>query len=65
MENKSAYEEEARKIIEISMEAAVNLMDDEIREQLHQKMAPCSDLEFLTAYLEEHFKKYGQKFVIG
>ncbi len=44
MENKSAYEEEARKIIEISMEAAVNLMDDEIREQLHQKMAPCSDL---------------------
>lgn len=29
----------------------VNSMDDEIRESVHTEHAPCSDDEFLTAYL--------------
>ena len=45
-------------------EAAVNLMDDEIREELHNEMAPCTDLEFLEAYMERHEKKYGEEFEI-
>ena len=45
-------------------EAAVNLMDDEIREELHNEMAPCTDLEFLEAYMERHEEKYGEEFEI-
>ena len=33
-------------------EAVVNLMDDETREQVHTELATCSELEFLTRYLE-------------
>ena len=33
-------------------EAIVNLMDDEIREQVHMELAPCTDEEFLARYLE-------------
>lgn len=44
--------------------AAVNLMDDEIREELHKEMVPCSDAEFLTAYMERHKEKYGIPFIV-
>ena len=33
-------------------EAIVNLMNDEIREQVHMELAPCTDEEFLKRYLE-------------
>jgi hypothetical protein len=33
-------------------EAIVNMMDDEIREQVHMELAPCTDEEFLARYLE-------------
>ena len=50
---------------EIDFDAAVNLMDDEIREDLHNKMAPCSDQEFMDAYMIAHFDKYdGEEFTI-
>lgn len=45
-------------------QAAVELMDDEIREQLHSDLAPCSDLEFLEAYMKAHEEKYGIPFVV-
>lgn len=45
--------------------AAVYLMDDEIREELHAKMAPCHAQEFTNAYLHAHYKKYGKAFVIN
>ena len=32
--------------------AIVNMMDDEIREQVHMELAPCTDEEFLKRYLE-------------
>lgn len=44
--------------------AAVELMDDEIREKLHQELAPCSEAEFLEAYMEAHEKKFGVAFVV-
>ncbi|ACU93984.1 hypothetical protein Ccur_02570 [Cryptobacterium curtum DSM 15641] len=48
---------------EIDFEAAVNLMDDEIREELHEKMAPCSNQEFLEAYAKAHAEKFdGEEF---
>ena len=39
---------------------AEGYMDDEIREAIHAKLAPCDDLTFLAAYLEAHYEKYGE-----
>lgn len=55
---------EAIDIINMGLfEAAVALMDDELREAVHAEIAPCSELEFLTAYMEQHAKKYGFPFI--
>lgn len=46
-------------------EEAVNLMDDEIREELHLEMADnCTEEEFLREYEKRHFEKYGEEFHI-
>ena len=44
--------------------AAVELMDDDLREQLHREMAPCTNQEFYDAYVKAHAAKYGEKFQI-
>ena len=44
----------------LSFDVAVNHMDDEIRETLHDKLAPCTRQEFFTAYEKAHFEKYGE-----
>lgn len=33
-------------------DAIVNYMDDEIREQVHAELAPCTNEEFLKRYVE-------------
>ena len=45
-------------------DAAVALMDDEIREQVHAEIAPCTEEEFLVRYMELHLAKYGEEFTI-
>ena len=45
-------------------EMAVSFMDDSIRERLHESLSPCTDQEFLEAYMTEHEKKYGKPFEI-
>ena len=42
----------------------VEFMDDELREQVHSELAPCTEEEFLDRYCELHFEKYGEKFTI-
>lgn len=50
---------------EVCFDVCVNLMDDEIREALHDRMAPCTEQEFLDAYVEAHAAKYdGEEFVV-
>lgn len=49
---------------QVDFEAAVNLMDDEIRESLHMELAPCTEQEFFNAYCEAHEEKYGVEFAI-
>lgn len=49
---------------EIDYATAVNLMDDEIREELHAEMALCTDQQFFDAYIERHYVKYGEDFTI-
>lgn len=46
-------------------EAAVALMDDDIREALHAELAPCGDAEFLAAYMAAHYNKYGEFFSVA
>ena len=40
------------KITKKKYDAIVNLMNGEIREQVHAELAPCTDTEFLKRYLE-------------
>ena len=47
----------------IDFEAAVMLMDDEIREQLHG-MGIEDEQEFYNAYFEKHYEKYNEQFEI-
>ena len=46
--------------IEINYDAAVELMDDDIRERIHAELAPCTEQEFFTAYEAAHTEKYGE-----
>jgi hypothetical protein len=43
-------------------DAAVQLMDDELREQIHADLAPCTNAEFLREYERRHLEKYGEEF---
>ena len=45
----------------IDFDAAVNLMDDELREELHDQLAPCSDQEFFDAYATAHLNKFDEE----
>ena len=47
----------------IDFEAAVMLMDDEIREQLHGTGIE-DEQEFYNAYCEKHYEKYKEEFEI-
>lgn len=48
----------------VNYAAAVELMDDDLREQLHMELAPCTNQEFFDAYVKAHAAKYGEKFQI-
>lgn len=49
----------------VYFDAAVALMDDDLRERLRNELAPCSDQEFLDAYVVAHAKVFpGEKFRI-
>lgn len=57
--------EKAEEIIEDGLfEATVNLMDDDLREEVHADLAPCSDLEFLVEYMKRHEAKFGEEFTV-
>ena len=49
---------------EIDFELAATMMDDDIREHLHFKLAPCSEQEFYNAYVKLHKEIYGEEFTI-
>lgn len=51
--NGHTYVTPAEAIAAMSWDAIVNMMDADTREQVHLEMAPCTELEFLAAYLEK------------
>ena len=50
---------------QINYDAAVQLMDDEIREELHAQLAPCTEQEFFTAYEAAHAEKFGEEWELS
>lgn len=46
--------------VSICFDVAVEYMDDEIRENVHSDIAPCSEQEFMTAYENKHIEKLGK-----
>ena len=49
---------------EVSMDAAVMLMDDEIREAVNFDIAPCTEQEFVDEYCKRQLEKYGEDFIV-
>lgn len=50
---------------EINFDAAVALMDDDIREQVNNDLAPCTEQDFFTAYETAHAKKFGAEWELS
>lgn len=50
--NGATYITPADALEEISLDTMAEYMDDDTREAVHNEIAPCTDLEFLTRYLE-------------
>jgi hypothetical protein len=45
--------------------AAVLLMDDALREEIHNAIVPCSDQEFFEAYEDAHQQKFGEEWELS
>ena len=50
---------------EYEFDVVVNYMDDEIREELHSEMAPCTEQQFTDAYIKAHKDKFNEDFIIN
>ena len=60
-----ADDQAAEMISEGLYDAAVELMDDEIREEIHADLAPCTDEEFLAEYIRRHQDEFGETFKVN
>lgn len=49
----------------ICWEVAAHYMDFDLCEELHNKLAPCSNQKFYDAYCKAHKAKFGEEFVIN
>lgn len=49
--------------VEIHFSVATTLMDDDLREELHRNIAPCSCQEFFDKYAKAHGEKFGKPWV--
>ena len=50
---------------EVDYDAAVSLMDDELREEIAYDLAPCTDQEFFDEYVKRHAEKYGEEWELA
>lgn len=50
--------------VELDFEAAVQHMDTNIREEVHQLIAPCTDQQFFDRYCALHAQHYGKIFFL-
>ena len=52
IDNGATYTTPAEALEEISIDTMAEYMDDDTREAVHNELSPCSNVEFLTRYLE-------------
>lgn len=45
----------------INYDAAVELMDDDLREEVAADLAPCTEQEFFAEYTKRHAAKFGEE----
>ena len=50
---------------EIEWNAALALMDDDLREELNADLAPCTEQEFFSAYAKAHENKFGEEWELA
>lgn len=48
--------------VEVNFDVAMNLMDDSIRESVHDNLAPCTEQEFFNCYCAIHNDIFGEEF---
>lgn len=46
-------------------DVAVEMMDDDIREELARELSPCTDQEFFAVYEKAHKEKYGEEWELS
>jgi len=46
-------------------DAAIELMDDDLNERLHNALSPCSEQEFMDAYVVAHRQKFSEDFMVN
>lgn len=49
--------------IEVDYDLAVSYMDDDLREEIHRDLAPCTDQEFFDEYAARHEKKFSETWI--
>lgn len=52
IDNGANWVEPEEAVAGMDWDAIVNMMDDDIREKVCRELAPCTEVEFLTRYLE-------------
>jgi hypothetical protein len=52
IDNGRTYVTPADAVERMPWDVIVNYMDDETREAVHDELAPCTEVEFLTRFLE-------------
>lgn len=50
--------------VQIEFDVAVQMMDDELREQIHDDMAPCSEQAFFDEYAARHAEKFDEPWIM-
>ena len=49
----------------VNFDVVVNMMDDEIREEIHAVIAPCSHQTLIDEHTKRHEAKYGETFEVN
>jgi hypothetical protein len=49
----------------VDFDAAVAIMDDNIRENIHANLAPCGEQTFIDAYAIAHEEEFHFKFILN
>ncbi len=67
VESYDLYEDSGKYVVNldggyVDFEWAMSCADEELCEELHNKMAPCSKQEFFNAYGHAHYERFGEDF---